>query len=84
MAELADEEADTASFAEMRLSAEDIARGFAMLDPKYRDALVLRFFEERSYAEMSDILEMPIGTVSTLLHRAKRALKDALPHRLMK
>ena len=78
LTEMRDETSDTATLAEHRLSSEELARGFARIPPKYRDALVLRYFEERSYAEMSDILLVPVGTVSTLLYRAKKALKDVL------
>ncbi len=78
-ASLADDSADTAAFAEARLSEGQLAKAFVTLPPKYRDALTLRYFEGRSYGEMSDILEVPVGTVSTLIHRAKRALRDALP-----
>lgn len=77
--ELKDETADATATANARLSREELAKAFAKLEPRYRDALVLRFFEGRSYAEMSDILQVPVGTVSTLLHRAKRALRALLP-----
>lgn len=80
--ELRDEEADTARRAEARLSSENLARALAQLAPKYRDVITLRYFEERSYAEMSDILTLPVGTVSTLIHRAKRSLKEALGDRI--
>jgi len=79
IAELEDEQADTAALAELRLSHDELVKALAVLAPQYRDVLTLRFFEDRSYAEMSDILEVPVGTVSTLLHRAKRALRDAFP-----
>ena len=39
---------------------------------KYREILVLRFFEELSYSEISDILKKPSGTVSALVNRAKK------------
>lgn len=77
--ELKDEAADASVAAELRLSREELEKALATLDPRYRDALTLRYFEERSYAEMSDILEVPVGTVSTLIHRAKRVLREALP-----
>ena len=80
LTELKDETADATAFSELRLSSAELAKAFATLEPKYRDALTLRFFEERSYTEMSDILQVPIGTVSTLIHRAKQALKNAMPH----
>lgn len=79
--ELRDESADTAAKAESRLSREELEKALAVLQPRYREALVLRYFEDRSYNEMSDILELPVGTVSTLIHRAKRMLKDAMPER---
>ncbi|MHB8860563.1 MAG: RNA polymerase sigma factor [Minisyncoccota bacterium] len=77
--ELRDDGSDTSALTDLRLSRDELAKAFAKLEPRYRDALVLRFFEDRSYAEMSDILEVPVGTVSTLLYRAKRALRDILP-----
>jgi RNA polymerase sigma-70 factor (ECF subfamily) len=80
--EIKDESSNTAALADLRLSAAELERGLAKLAPKYRDVLTLRFFEERSYTDMSDILELPVGTVSTLIHRAKKALKDALDDRI--
>lgn len=80
LTELRDESADATALTELRLSSTELAKAFAKLEPKYRDALTLRFFEERSYIEMSDILQVPVGTVSTLIHRAKKALREAMPH----
>ena len=48
------------------------------LDQKYREVLVLRFFEYKEYDEISDILKIPIGSVGTLIHRAKKKLKTSL------
>jgi RNA polymerase sigma-70 factor (ECF subfamily) len=48
------------------------------LDLKYRELIILRFFEEKSYDEISDILEMPPGTVAVYLRRAKDTLKEQL------
>jgi len=45
------------------------------LDEKYREVLELKFFEEKDYREISDILKKPIGTVGTLINRAKKNLK---------
>jgi len=77
--ELKDDSADTSFSAEHRLSREELGKAFTKIPQTYRDVLTLRFFEDRSYSEMSDILKIPIGTVSTLLYRAKRALKAAMP-----
>ena len=78
--EFADEGADPAALAESRLSQGELAKALAAVPSAYRDVLTLRFFEGRSYSEISDILEVPIGTVSTLLYRAKRALRAQFPN----
>jgi RNA polymerase sigma-70 factor (ECF subfamily) len=64
--------------ANIMLDAVRVRRALDTLDPKYRDVLVLRFFEDRAYNEMSDILRVPMGTVATLLNRAKKKLHDAM------
>ncbi len=48
------------------------------LDQKYRDVLVLRYFEDRDYENISDILQIPKGSVATLIHRAKNQLKEKM------
>ncbi|MEJ0054086.1 MAG: sigma-70 family RNA polymerase sigma factor [bacterium] len=83
LTELRDERADTGALAEERLTAGELAQALEKIDPKYRDVLTLRFFEERSYADISDILELPVGTVATLIHRAKKALRAAVSDRLI-
>ncbi len=45
------------------------------LDDKYKEVLMLKFIEEKDYKEISDILKKPIGTVSTLINRAKKQFK---------
>ena len=71
-------EIDIERSADQGLTAERLSRALAKIDSKYRDAIVLRFFEERSYEEMSDILQVPLGTVATLLNRAKKRLHAVL------
>lgn len=48
------------------------------MDNKYREVLVLRFMEDKSYQEMSDILKKPIGTIATLVSRAKDQFKEKI------
>lgn len=50
----------------------------AGLKPNVRSALVLHYFEERSYQEIAEALEVPIGTVGTLIHRGRKALQRTL------
>jgi len=56
----------------------DVLSGF---DRKYREIFVLRFLEEKSYTEISDILKIPEGTVATLIGRGKKKLKIALENK---
>lgn len=46
------------------------------LDFQYKEILILKYFEKRSYTEISDILKKPVNTVGTLLHRARKQFKD--------
>jgi RNA polymerase sigma-70 factor (ECF subfamily) len=48
------------------------------LAPRYREVLMLFFFEERSYADIAAILDVRLGTVGTLIHRAKEQLRERL------
>ncbi len=50
-------------------------RVLAKLDKKYREVLILRLLEEKDYKEISDILKKPMGTVATLISRAKKQFK---------
>jgi RNA polymerase sigma-70 factor, ECF subfamily len=42
---------------------------------KYREVLVLRYFEDHDYESISDILKKPSGTIATLLNRAKKTFR---------
>ena len=43
-----------------------------------RTLLLLRYQQELSYEQIADLLDLPLGTVQSRLHRAKAALKAAL------
>jgi len=60
------------------LNAERIQEALASLETKYKDVLILRFFEHLEYEEISDVLKIPIGSVGTLIHRGKQRLQKAL------
>ncbi len=51
---------------------KNIDKILSEMDVKYREVLVLKFLEERDYKEISDILKKPVGTVGTLINRAKK------------
>ena len=48
------------------------------LDDDFRSVVVLRELEEFSYEEISEILDIPIGTVRSRLHRARILIRDQL------
>ncbi|MBL7110805.1 MAG: sigma-70 family RNA polymerase sigma factor [Bacteroidales bacterium] len=50
----------------------------AKLKPRYRTLVELRYFKEYSYEEISDELELPIGTVKAQLFRARELLYNIL------
>jgi RNA polymerase sigma-70 factor (ECF subfamily) len=48
------------------------------LRPEYRAVVVLRHQEDLDYDEIAEILGLPLGTVKTYLHRARKALAERL------
>lgn len=55
-----------------------VAEAISSLPRKYRDILVLREYEDRTYDEISDILGCSKGTVESRLFRARARLKERL------
>lgn len=55
-----------------------IGRALLKLENKYSEILILKFFEDKDYREISDILKKPIGTVASLINRGKEKLKKEL------
>lgn len=54
---------------------EKVRTAINKLPKKYRDVIILYYLEEKDYAEISDILKKPMGTIATLLNRAKSKFK---------
>ncbi len=76
--EIIDKEIDVKKDTDHTILHAEIAKALAHLKPKFREPLILYFFEERSYDEISDILRIPRSTVGVLLLRGKKMLKDIL------
>ena len=57
-----------------------IEEAIGELRPEYRSVILLRHVEGYAYEEIADIMELPLGTVKTYLHRARNELKDRLAH----
>ena len=54
---------------------DDVAASLAALPVRYREAVVLRFVQDLSYAEAADVLCQPVGTVKSNVHRALKILR---------
>jgi RNA polymerase sigma-70 factor (ECF subfamily) len=61
-----------------RLPSEAVERAFAALPPDWRLVVLLADVEELSYREIADIMEIPLGTVMSRLHRARKQLQQRL------
>jgi RNA polymerase sigma-70 factor (ECF subfamily) len=61
-----------------RLPSEAIERAFASLPPDWRMLVVLADVEELPYREIADVLGIPMGTVMSRLHRARKRLQQRL------
>ena len=59
---------------------EYIQRALIKLPEKYRSVIVLKYIEELSLKEISEILDLPVGTVKTRIHRGREALRKQLRH----
>jgi RNA polymerase sigma-70 factor, ECF subfamily len=58
--------------------AELLQKAISQLKEQHSSILILKFLEEKSYIEISDILKLPIGTVGSLINRAKNHLRNIL------
>ncbi|SRR6266446_1633048 len=55
-----------------------VRRAVEKLDPVDREVLMLREFEQLSYAEIADLLQLPLNTVRSRLFRGRTALRNLL------
>jgi RNA polymerase sigma-70 factor (ECF subfamily) len=57
-----------------------IEEAIGELREEYRTVILLRHVEGYAYDEIAEIMELPLGTVKTYLHRARNELKNLLAH----
>jgi RNA polymerase sigma-70 factor (ECF subfamily) len=55
-----------------------IERAIGRLRPEYRSCILLRHVEGYAYEEIAAMLDLPLGTVKTYIHRARNELRDYL------
>src|SRR6201987_740861 len=61
-----------------RLSQDDIVSALSAVPHDFRDVLVLVDLGDFSYADAAQILDIPVGTVMSRLHRGRRILQQKL------
>jgi RNA polymerase sigma-70 factor (ECF subfamily) len=65
-------------FVESRELGDRIEGAISRLRPEYRTAILLRHVEGYSYEEVADIMEVPLGTAKTYIHRGRSELRTHL------
>ncbi|MGY1855685.1 RNA polymerase sigma factor [Modestobacter sp. SYSU DS0290] len=78
LAEHAADPADTADRLDAQALRGPLATALAGLKPRDRDALLLLAWGDLSYEEIATVLDVPVGTVRSRLHRARRQTRAAL------
>jgi RNA polymerase sigma-70 factor, ECF subfamily len=61
-----------------RLSQDSVVSALSAVPHDFRDVVVLVDIGDFSYADAAQILDIPIGTVMSRLHRGRRVLKQRL------
>lgn len=69
---------DTATALVDRLDSELVTKALDALPEEFRTVATLYFMQDLRYQEIAEMLEVPIGTVRSRLHRARRMLQKAL------
>jgi RNA polymerase sigma factor (sigma-70 family) len=61
-----------------KLEYDRLLKAMGKLDTKHRSVLVLRYFNDLSYQEIAEALEIPLGTVKSRLNQSLRYLKEQM------
>jgi len=69
---------DPVMLAEQNERRRHLFQAILSLQSMFREILLMKHFQDMSYKEMAEALDIPIGTVMSRLHNARRALGEAL------
>jgi len=61
-----------------RETRDALESALAAVEEPYRSIVVMREIQDMTYAQIVDVVEMPLNTVKVYLHRGRRMLRDAL------
>ena len=73
---ICDERSDLENETAVKLDVQSIEKHLAKLKDAYREVIILKYVEDFSISEISELMDKSNGTVRVLLHRALKALKD--------
>jgi len=59
-------------------TVKDVLKTIVDLDENYRIPLILRDLQDYSYYEIAEILNKPVGTIKTNIHRARKIIKETI------
>jgi RNA polymerase sigma-70 factor, ECF subfamily len=76
--DIADEASDPEKIVLGPMLSEPVQKALAALSNEFRAVVVLADMEQLDYSEVSDILQIPVGTVRSRLHRARSLLRKSL------
>jgi RNA polymerase sigma-70 factor (ECF subfamily) len=75
---VADSEPDPETALLAQVERAQLVEAVGRLAAMHQEILLLAFVQQLSYAEIAEVLGVPVGTVKSRLHAAKRALRDGL------
>ncbi|SRR5579885_2002472 len=75
---LIDQKADPEAIASRQLDLEMLSAAIAALPDEFATPLIMREVNDMTYNDIANALGVPLGTVMSRLHRARRALSDLL------
>lgn len=81
---IADERIDLSAEVDKNLEKDKVRKAVIKLSMKYKEVVMLYYFEGQQYQQISNILQIPVSTVSTRILRAKRKLKKLLDSKEVK
>lgn len=62
----------------LELLSDDVRRAVDKLPESHRQTVIMADLEDRSYKDIADALDCPLGTVMSRLHRGRRLLRESL------
>lgn len=63
---------------EEQVASEEVEAALGKLPSHYRSVITLHYLEGYSYEETAKLMKIPIGTIRTYIHRAKKQMKNFL------